>query len=115
MALTQQWKCLNLTRNSFYILFPAKVIVSYRQVISSRFYVRLNKTCPLASRALYNTRNRLNNANVNYLEMPKKHRKRPRGPHAVRVFQTSALQSSQYSDKKVAVSQIVFTVSKVKS
>ena len=40
--------------------------------------------------------------------------KRPRGPHVARVFQTSALQSSQYSDKKVAVSQIVFAVSKVK-
>jgi len=30
------------------------------------------------------------------------------------VFQTSVLQSSQYSDKTVAISQIVFTVSKGK-
>jgi len=42
MMLTQQWRYLNLTRNSFYILFPAKGIVSYRQIISSRLYVRLN-------------------------------------------------------------------------
>jgi len=40
--------------------------------------------------------------------------KRPRGPHAARVFQTSASQSSQYSDEKVVVSQIVFAVCKVK-
>jgi len=52
MTLTQQWQYLNLTRNSFYILFPAKGIVSYRQVVSSRLYVRLNGTCSLAIRAL---------------------------------------------------------------
>jgi len=28
MTLTQQWWYLNLTRNSFYILFPAKGIVT---------------------------------------------------------------------------------------
>jgi len=28
VTLTQQWQYLNLTRNSFYILFPAKCIVS---------------------------------------------------------------------------------------
>jgi len=39
MTLTQQWQYLNLTRN---ILFPAKGIVSYRQIISSHLYVRLN-------------------------------------------------------------------------
>jgi len=36
MALTQHWRYRNLARNSFYILFPAKGIVSYRQIISSR-------------------------------------------------------------------------------
>jgi len=55
MTLTQQWRYLNLTRNSFYILFPSKGIVSYRQTISRRFYVRLKRTCPLANRELLNT------------------------------------------------------------
>ena len=41
MTLTQQWLYLNLTRNNFYILFLAKGIVSFRQIISSRLYVRL--------------------------------------------------------------------------
>ena len=41
MMLTQQWRYLNLTRNSFYILLPAKGIVNYRQIISIRLYVRL--------------------------------------------------------------------------
>jgi len=31
------------TRNSFYILFPAKDIMNYRQVISSWLYVRINQ------------------------------------------------------------------------
>ena len=39
MTLTQQWLYLNLTRNSFHILFPAKGGVSYKQVISCRLYV----------------------------------------------------------------------------
>jgi len=43
MTLTQQWRYLNLTRNSFYSLFLAKCIVSYRKIISSRLYVRLKK------------------------------------------------------------------------
>jgi len=34
--LTQQWRYLNLSKNSFYILFPAKGIVSSGQIISSR-------------------------------------------------------------------------------
>jgi len=29
--------------------------MSYRQIISNRLYVRLNKTCSLASRVLLNT------------------------------------------------------------
>ena len=32
-----------LTKNSFYILFPAKGIMNYRQIISSRLYVRINQ------------------------------------------------------------------------
>jgi len=54
MMLTQQWRYLSLTRNSFYILFLAKCIVSYRQIISSRLYVRLKETCSLAGGALLN-------------------------------------------------------------
>ena len=38
--------------NSFYILFPAKGIVNYRQFISRRLYDRLKRTCSLAGRAL---------------------------------------------------------------
>jgi len=55
MTLTQQWRYLNLTRNSFYILFPAKRSMSYRQTISKRLYIRLKETCSLASGALLNT------------------------------------------------------------
>jgi len=32
-----------LTENSFYILFPRKGIMNYRQIHSSRFYVRINQ------------------------------------------------------------------------
>ena len=45
---------LNLIGNSFYILFPRKGIMSYKEIISSRLYVRSKGTCPLASRALLN-------------------------------------------------------------
>jgi len=55
MTLTQQWQYLNLTRNSFYILFLAKGIVSYRQIIFSRLYVHLKGTCSVASRAFLDT------------------------------------------------------------
>jgi len=34
---------LELTKNSFYILIPAKGIMNYRQIISSRLYVRINQ------------------------------------------------------------------------
>jgi len=43
------------TRNSFYILFPAKGILSYWQIISSRLYVCLKRTFSLAGRELLNT------------------------------------------------------------
>jgi len=55
MTLMQKWQHLNLTRNSFYILFPAKCIVNYRELISSRLYVRLKGACSFAGRALLNT------------------------------------------------------------
>jgi len=35
MSLTQQWRNATLIRNSFYDVFPAKGIVSYRQIIST--------------------------------------------------------------------------------
>jgi len=41
--------------NSFYILFPAKGIISYGHIIYIRLYVRLKGTCSLASRTLSNT------------------------------------------------------------
>jgi len=55
MTLTQQWQYPNLTRKSFYILFPAKGMVIYRQIISIRLYVRVKGTCSHAGRALLNT------------------------------------------------------------
>ena len=54
MTLTQQRLYLNLNRNSFYILFLAKGIVSYRQIISSRLCLRIKGTCSLVSRELLN-------------------------------------------------------------
>jgi len=33
----------------FYILFPAKGIISFRQIISSRLYVRLKGACSFFS------------------------------------------------------------------
>jgi len=36
MTLTQQWRYLKLTRNSFYTIFPAKDAMVYRQIICSR-------------------------------------------------------------------------------
>jgi len=32
-----------LTEKSFYVLFPAKGIMNYRQIISSRLFVRINQ------------------------------------------------------------------------
>jgi len=39
MMLTQQCLYLDLTGNTFYILFPAKCVVSCGQIISSCLYV----------------------------------------------------------------------------
>jgi len=55
MTLTQQWRYLNFTRNSFYISLSAKGIMSSRQINSSHLYLRLKGTCSLAGRALLNT------------------------------------------------------------
>ena len=54
MTLTQQWRYLNLTRSSFYILFPAKGIVRYRLIISSSPYGDLKGTRSFAYRAFLN-------------------------------------------------------------
>ena len=77
LTLTQQWRYLNLARNSFCILFSAKGFVSYMQIVSNRLYVPSKGTCSLAGRVLWNTSESLNSANVNYLKIPKKHH----GPH----------------------------------
>jgi len=53
MTMTQQWQYLNLTGNSFNILFPAKGIMSYRKIICSLLYVRLKGTYSFASRTLW--------------------------------------------------------------
>jgi len=45
MTLTQQRRYLNLTRNSSYIIFPAKGIVSYNKIISNRLSVHMKGTC----------------------------------------------------------------------
>ena len=57
MMMTQQCECryLNLTTNSSYILFPAKGIVSDRQIISIRLCICVKRACSLASRAISNT------------------------------------------------------------
>jgi len=55
MTLTQQWRYMNLTRSSFYILSVAKGMASYAQINSSFLYVGLKGTCSLVGRALLNT------------------------------------------------------------
>jgi len=55
MTLTQQWRYLNLSRNSFYIYFPAKGIMGDREINYNILCVRLKGTCSLAGRALLNT------------------------------------------------------------
>ena len=66
MTLTQQWWYLNLTRNSFYILLPAKGIMIYKQINSCRLCIRLKGTWTLV--------NKLNNVNVSCLEIREEHR-----------------------------------------
>ena len=64
MTLTQQWRYLYLTGSGFYILFPAKGIVSYK---TSHFQPSVRSF----KRNLF-TGNKLNK--INYLKIPKKHR-----------------------------------------
>jgi len=49
MTLMQEWLYLKHTRNSFYILFPAKGIASHSEIISNLLYVRLKGNLLLAS------------------------------------------------------------------
>jgi len=63
MMLMQQWQYLNLVRNTFYILFLAKCIVSNMQIISSRLYVLFGETCLLAVENLIPV-NKINNLNL---------------------------------------------------
>jgi len=75
MMLTQQWRYLNLTSNSLCILFPAKCIVSCRQIISNRLYVRLKKRLVHSSAEHFQTSvNKLKNLNVDYIKIAKAHR-----------------------------------------
>jgi len=55
MTVTQQWRYLNFTRNSLYIIFPAKDVVGYRETISSHLYVHSKEACSLTGRTLLNT------------------------------------------------------------
>jgi len=71
MTLTQQWRHLNLARKSFYILFPAKGIVSSSQIIPSFLYVRLKEACSLAGRPFSTPLNKLSSLN---LKITEKHR-----------------------------------------
>jgi len=41
ITLTQQRRYLNLLETAFASLFPEKGIMNYRQIISSRLYVRI--------------------------------------------------------------------------
>ena len=68
---------LNLTRNSFDILFPAKGIMSCRQIISSSLHVRFKRAPVNELRWKRAPVNELRNFYVNHSKITKKHR----GPH----------------------------------
>jgi len=63
---------LTLTRKSFHILFPAKGVVCYSKIISSRLYVLLKKLVHLMVKHFQTPVNKLNN--LNYNPIAKKHR-----------------------------------------
>jgi len=63
MTHTQQWRYLNLSKTVLH--FPAKGIVTYMLSVHS------------PAEHFQTPGNKLNNVNVNYLNIPKKHR----GPH----------------------------------
>jgi len=72
MTLTQQWRYLNLIRNSFYIKFPAKGVMSYWQIISSRLYVFQNELVHSLAEHFQTSVKKVTNANV-FLKIHKKH------------------------------------------
>ena len=76
MMLSQLWQYPDRARNSYYIVFPAKGIVSFRQIISSLFYVRFKGTWTLADQA-FTPVNKLNNFLPDYMKITKTHC----GPH----------------------------------
>jgi len=77
--LTQQWRYLNLSKNSFYILFPAKGFVSSGQIISSRLWVCYELVHSLAEHfwTPVNKLHTLKCLNINYMKIPKTYP----GPH----------------------------------
>ena len=87
-TLTQQWRYRDLTRYSFYMIFPAK---GYKHVISSRLYVCWKGTRSLAGRALSKPVKKLNNLKRNYSKIPKTSRA-ALNALAGRVFETLAVQ-----------------------
>jgi len=83
---------LALIRNRFYILFPVKSTVSYRQIISGRLYVRLKGTCSHAHRALA-PGDELNNLLIisKFRKSIAGRTKCPRGSHVARACDISSL------------------------
>jgi len=73
MTLAQQWRHLNVTRNSFCILFPAKGIMSSRQIISSGLYVRLKELVHSLEEHFETPLKKLNDISVFFSILPKKH------------------------------------------
>ena len=86
MTLTKQQWYPHLTRNSFYILSPAKGIRSRRQIISGRLYVRLKGTYSLAEH-FQTPVNKLNNLDVNYLKIARSIAGRTKRPRGTRVWE----------------------------
>ena len=74
MTLTQKWRNLNLTRNSFYILFPAKDIMNYRRIILAACTFVSKELVHSLADEFWTPMNKLINLNVVYLKLPKKHR-----------------------------------------
>ena len=70
MTLMQQWRYLNVTRNSFCISFPAKIIMSYRQIIYSGLYFRLKEIVHSLAEHFQTLVNKLRNSSVDYFNFP---------------------------------------------
>jgi len=73
MTLTQQWRYLNFTRNSFYILFPEQDIVwvQGKSFLAASAFVSKELVHSLAEHFQIPLNN-LNNVIFNYLKIPKK-------------------------------------------